>query len=115
MKLFTKPQLKKLIKNAEESQLGLTDSGSHTPVVKLFTPDAQITWLVSEYHQEDGTVFGLCDDGGGFPELGYTSLYEIANLRGNMGLKVERDKFFKADKPIEDCAQEARLTGRIEY
>jgi Protein of unknown function (DUF2958) len=35
------------------------------PVVKLFTPDAQCTWLLTEL--DDGLLFGLCDLGKGEP------------------------------------------------
>jgi hypothetical protein len=43
------------------------------PVVKLFTPDAGATWLMTEAYPEgsDIRLFGLCDLGMGCPELGY--------------------------------------------
>lgn len=42
---------------------------------------------------EDFYFFGLVD---GFErELGYFSLEELANLQGPLGLKVERDEWFK--------------------
>ena len=67
------------------------------PVVKLFTPDAGATWLLSELDLDDeDTAFGLCDLGIGLPELGFVSLSEIAELRGKLGLPVERDLHFKA-------------------
>jgi hypothetical protein len=31
------------------------------PVVKLFTPDANCTWLFTEYDPREKTFFGLCD------------------------------------------------------
>lgn len=38
------------------------------PVVKLFTPDAGATWLLTEVDPEDhGSAFGLCNLGLGFP------------------------------------------------
>ncbi|WP_212598270.1 DUF2958 domain-containing protein [Sphingopyxis granuli] len=41
------------------------------PVVKLFTPDAGATWLISECDpQEPDILYGLCDPGLGEPELG---------------------------------------------
>ena len=40
------------------------------PVVKLFTPDAACTWLLSEADPEDPDIaFGLCDLGMDCPEL----------------------------------------------
>jgi hypothetical protein len=48
----------------------------------------------------DGLGFGLCDLGMGEHELGYVSLLELAAVRGKLGLLVERDLHFKADKSI---------------
>ena len=59
--------------------------------VKFFTPDAGWTWYASEF---DGTdlFFGLAV---GFePELGYFSLAELSQVRGKLGLPVERDRWF---------------------
>jgi len=50
-------------------------------VVKLYTPNAGATWLLSELDAE-GIAFGLCDLGLGFPELGYVSLAELEAFRG---------------------------------
>jgi len=84
------------------------------PVVKLFTPDAGATWLLTELDpDDDDRAFGLCDLGQGFPELGYVRLMELVTVRGILGLPVERDLYFKADKPISAYAREARLLGRI--
>jgi hypothetical protein len=86
----------------------------HPPVVKLFTPDGSATWLISESDPDDpDRLFGLCDLGFGYPELGYVSLAEIAELRGKMGLPVERDQAFVANKPLSVYADEARAAGRI--
>lgn len=67
------------------------------PVVKLFTPDASATWLISECDpQGPDILYGLCDPGFGTPELGTVSLAELEALRGNLGLPVERDFYFQA-------------------
>lgn len=84
------------------------------PVVKLFTPDAGATWLLTEIDPEDlDRAFGLCDLGLGFPELGWVSLSELQSVRGPLGLAIVRDLHFRADKPLSDCAREARIAGRI--
>ena len=84
------------------------------PVVKLFTPDAGATWLLTEIDPDDEDLaFGLCDLGLGAPELGYVRLSEIAAVRGRYGLPVERDLSFIADRPLSHFAQEARSAGRI--
>lgn len=85
------------------------------PVVKLFTPDANATWLLTELDPDDPDIaFGLCDLGLGFPELGSVSVAEIAEARGRLGLSVERDLYFKADRPLSAYTERARLLGRIE-
>jgi hypothetical protein len=84
------------------------------PVVKLFTPDAGATWLLTEINPDDlDHAFGLCDLGVGCPELGWLSLAELAQVRGNLGLPVERDLHFLADRRISVYAREALLAGRI--
>ncbi|MBR1240266.1 DUF2958 domain-containing protein [Bradyrhizobium sp. AUGA SZCCT0274] len=92
----------------------LADESDHAPVVKLFTPDGAATWLISEVDPDDpDRLFGLCDLGQGYPELGYVSLAEISAVRGRLGLPVERDLHFVGDKPISAYAEEARKQGRI--
>ena len=58
-------------------------------------------------------LFGLCDLGMGFPELGYVSLSELKEVRGPFGLGVERDRSFRADKTLGAYAAEARPLGRV--
>lgn len=84
------------------------------PVVKLFTPDAGCTWLLTEIDPDEPDIaFGLCDVGFGCPELGSVSLSEIAALRGKLGLPVERDLHFCPTKTISAHAAEARAAGQI--
>lgn len=111
-KLITDEQHAQLLANGRRS---IEDGESDPyPVVKMFTPDAGATWLLTEIDPEDpDRAFGLCDLGWGFPELGCVSLQELAALRGRLGLPIERDLGFAADKPISGCAREARLSGRI--
>jgi Protein of unknown function (DUF2958) len=92
----------------------LADERDPFPVVKLFMPDAGATWLLTESDpDEPDRLFGLCDLGLGFPELGYVSLSEIKEIRGHLGLPVERDASFVANKPLSAYAEEARANGRI--
>ena len=84
------------------------------PVVKLFTPDAGATWLISECDpQEPDILYGLCDPGLGEPELGTVSLAEIEALRGPLGLPVERDLYFEAKYPLSRYARMAIAAGVI--
>jgi len=108
MNLYTKAQFEQLLAN------GRNRDQDHPPVVKLFTPDANCTWLVSEIDPEEPEIaFGLCDLGQGFPELGCVSLAELRSLRGNMGLPVERDFSFTADHPMSVYAEAARQAEGI--
>lgn len=63
--------------------------------VKLFHPASNWTWYVIEFDGSDicwGFVKGLD------AEFGYFSLSEISQVRGPLGLCVERDKWFKPMK-----------------
>ena len=83
------------------------------PLLKLFCPWSVGTWLLVDADpDEPGRLFGLCDVGE--PELGYVSLDEIEELRGPGGLRIERDLFFTATKPLSVYAEEARTKGRID-
>lgn len=60
--------------------------------VKFFTPDAGWSWFASEFDGED-IFFGLV---AGFEvELGYFSLSELEEVRGPLGLPIERDRHFE--------------------
>ena len=112
MKLLTEAQRRELLANGQRSAAG--DQIDPLPVVKLFTPDAGATWLLSELDPEDpDRAFGLCDLGLGCPEIGYVSLTELATVRGRFGLPVERDLHFTADQPLSAYTDAARHRGRI--
>ena len=82
--------------------------------MKLFTPDAQCTWLLSELDPEDPDIaFGLCDLGMGFPELGPVRISELASIRGKLGLQIEHDLHFCATKTLSEYAEEARQCSCI--
>jgi hypothetical protein len=84
------------------------------PVVKLFTPDANATWLLTELDPDAPDIaFGLCDLGLGSPELGYLSLVEIGNVRGPMGLPIERDEHYQETRSISVLANLARRAGHL--
>ena len=85
------------------------------PVVKLFTPDAGATWLLTEIDPDEPEIaFGLCDLGMGFPEVGLVSLTELCEVRGILQLPIEQDLHFRATQPLSVYAREARMAGRIQ-
>jgi hypothetical protein len=108
MTLFTKAQTEKLLANCEE-QIINNDAGhsdiDFKPVVKLFTPDAQCTWLLTE--------LGRTTSPTGSPEIGFVCMRELREARGPLGLPIERDLHFDADKTLSAYADEARAYGRI--
>jgi len=113
MKLLTQAIIAKLRKNWDVAEREDGHDGSDlVPVVKFFTPDAAATWLITEM-APDGALFGLADLGLGFPELGYVDLEELKEVRGRLGLPVERDLYFKPTKTIGQYADEASAIGRI--
>lgn len=114
--LITDAQMRMLLENGRLSERARHEDRlfDPMPVVKLFTPDARATWLVSEIdpHEPD-LAFGLCDLGLGFPELGLISLLELRALRGRLGLPIERDLHFAPDRTLSRYAEDARAEGRI--
>jgi Protein of unknown function (DUF2958) len=85
-----------------------------TPVVKLFTPGGYARYLLTEIDPIDSDrAYGLCDLGMGHPELGYVSLRELEDVRDKLGLRVERDLNFVADKPLSAYAAVAYMRGLI--
>jgi len=83
-------------------------------VVKLFTPDAGATWLLTEIDPDDHDhAFGLCELGLGTQELGWVSLQELATARGRLGLPIERDLHFRAEKRLSAYARDALHVGQI--
>lgn len=110
MKLITESQRQRMLSNGKASaECGGCDC---FPEVKLFTPDAHGTWLLSEIDPDNHDLaFGLCDLG--HPELGWVSLTELASVRGPLGLPIERDLHFSAEHRISVYAQAARVAGTI--
>lgn len=116
MKLLTKPLRAQLLENGcrQEPLRGTVDEIDLVPVVKLFTPDANCTWLLTELDPEDADIaFGLCDLGLGFPELGTVRISELESVRGPMGLPIERDRYIVLSKSLAEYASNACNAGRI--
>ena len=93
MKLFTKTQHERLLANGTANAERIADDGNvhdFWPVVKLFTPDANATWLLSEIDPEEPDIaFGLCDLGMGSPEALDGMFFEY----GTEPLGVPLDKY----------------------
>ena len=79
----------------------LGDQDISDPIVaaKYFTPWTNWTWYLISYEPEDRICFGyVC---GHEKELGYFSLDELETIKGPVGLKIERDLYFKEKRLSE--------------
>lgn len=117
MQLITSAQRQKLLENGRAQRVALdqkTGAIDFEPVVKIFTPDGNATWLLTELDPNGSHLaFGLCDLGLGEPELGYVSLHELAAARGPLGLPLERYLYFVPTYTIAGYAELARKHRRI--
>lgn len=110
MQLMTKEIKTKLLHNNAPQNRDL----DHKPVVKFFSPFNGSKWLITEMDSaDDDSLFGLCDLGLGFPELGYVSLQELKDLKFKGFPAVERDLHFKAIKPLSHFTKIASQHKRI--
>lgn len=74
--------------------------------VKFFTPDSSWTWYASEFDGQD-IFFGLVS--GWMVELGYFSLADLEQIRGPLGLTVERDLYYQP-RSLQDLKDEHENT-----
>ena len=107
MKLLTQEIREKLPPlNAQDGK-----GGEAIVHAKFFTPDSNWTWLATEGEpilddagsEIDFQFFGLVD--GIEKELGYFNLSELEDVRGPMGLPIERDLHWQP-KTLEEIAPE---------
>ena len=116
MELVTEDIRERLIENgrAQQPVKGTEDERDYYPVVKFFNPVGAATWLITEMDPDEHDIlFGLCDLGMGFPELGSVRLSELQNVRNALGLGIERDVMFTATHPLSAYARAAREAGSI--
>ena len=84
------------------------------PVVRLFTPDAHVTWLLASLDPADNdTAYGLIDLGLGMPELSHVKLSDLASIVGPRQQPVMRDRYFQATRTLSDYARLAQANGSI--
>ena len=107
MKLVTKEIETKLLEN------GQNRGEDHVPVLKIFNPCGAATWLFTELDEDRDTLFGLCDLGFGFPELGYASLSELGAVKNPLGLRLERDCYFTPTHPLSVYTRATRNASGI--
>ncbi|MDN7597961.1 DUF2958 domain-containing protein [Burkholderia multivorans] len=110
--LITDEERARLLANGQARAAG--QAIDPLPVVRLFTPDAHVTWLLSELDPIDGdTSFGLIDLGIGLPALGTVKLSDLAGIVGPNKQPVMRDRYFQAVRPLSEYVRLAQENGSI--
>lgn len=110
--LVTEEQHAQLLANGQAIATG--KQNDPLPVVRLFTPDAHVTWLLASLDPADGdTAYGLIDLGLGMPALGHVKLSDLASIVGPRQQPVMRDRYFQATRTLSDYARLAQTNGSI--
>lgn len=101
MKLLTQEIIEKLPALYSQEQ-------AEDPIctLKYFCPDAGWTWHILEGTKQENNdwlffanvISPICPEG----ELGYVSLLELKQVRGPLGLPIERDLYWKP-KHLSEC------------
>lgn len=89
----------------------LMEKPDPVPLLKLFNPIGPGRWLITEMDANGDTLFGLCDLDQGSPELGCVSLAELMAVRLPLGMRIERDIYFRTRLPLSMWATLARRLG----
>ena len=110
MKLITKAIEKAAPPLYSDDGLPLED---RTVVAKFFDPTGRYTFYMMEYDPKDRLAFGWCVSplGPDCDELGYVSINELEEVKGALGLGIERDRLF-SPKPFRDVAHTLK-PGRV--
>ena len=99
MKLMTKELEKEFEKYPLGSQDGLL--GQAKVIAKFFNPMGVGTWFITEAEkQENGDyeMFGYCHLGDDeLAEFGYVMLSELQEIKGPLGMGIERDLYLSKD------------------
>ncbi|EPD42360.1 MULTISPECIES: DUF2958 domain-containing protein [Delftia] len=110
--LTTAPERAQLLANGEARVAGRAIDP--VPVVRLFTPDANVTWLLAALDPADGdTAWGLIDLGLGMPAQGTVKLSELAGIVGPRQQPVMRDLYFRPTRTLSEYARLAEQDGVI--
>ena len=114
MELVTAEQRQRLIDNWN------LEGDALRPVVKILSPVGSATWLIASMNPRDeDTLYGLCDPGLGYPELGYMRLSELQSTivgvppTGSAALGLEQDLYFKPSHLLSAYAEAARQNRAI--
>src|SRR3546814_16013574 len=77
----------RLVANGMRTRVG--EAHDPYPVVRLFTPDAAASWLLTELDPDDPDLaYGLCDPGLGAPKLDHLRLSLLTDMAGGSRPRV---------------------------
>ena len=111
-RLLTEEERTQLLANGQARAAGVTIDT--LPVVRLFTPDAHVTWLLVALDPVDGdTAWGLVDLEIGMPALGTVKLSDLAGIVGPRQQPVMRDLYFRPARTLSEYTKLAELDGSI--
>jgi hypothetical protein len=93
MKLLTKEILNNFKRQGDTSKM---EAEQVKVIVKFFNPVGIGTWYATEYNEDEKMFFGYVSLFGDHnDELGYFSLEELESIKGQFGLGIERDMYFR--------------------
>ena len=107
--LATVPERAQLLANGEARAGQAIDP---VPVVRLFTPDAHVTWLLALDPADGDTAWGLIDLGIGMPAQGTVKLSELAGIAAHQQ-PVMRDRYFRPTRTLSEYTRLAERDGAI--
>jgi len=112
-RLITEDERTRLLAHGQTRAAG--QATDPVPVVRLFTPDAHVTWLLAALDPADGdTAWGLIDLGLGMPpEQGTVKLSDLASIVGPLKQPVMRDRYFLPTRTLSEYTRLAERDGAI--
>lgn len=111
-RLLTDDDRARLLANGQARAAG--QDTDPPPVVRLFTPDAHVTWLLAWLDPADGdTGHGVIDLGIGMPALGSIRISELESIVGPRQQPVMRDRYFQPMRPLSVYLRLAEENGSL--
>ena len=111
MSFLTDEQRRQMLANGVARARG--EDADPYPVVKLYTPDAGASWVLTALDADGDLAYGLIDAGTGFPELGLVSLKMLAGIQGPKGMPVAVEPGYKARKTLSAYVADAQRDGMV--
>jgi len=109
MTFLTEQQCEQMLLNGAARACG--ESSDPYPLVKLYMPGTDMTWVLTALDADGDRAYGLIDVGTGFPELGEVSLSMLASIKGPSGLPVAVELNFKPRKMLSAYVADAQHDG----